>query len=155
MTTEVVDSKQPSDEKKKSKKHKHAQKEGDKAEKLRDKIQQLLRKQWESRLQLVDAKVEPQIPLETYVTIVEFTILPKEILMLNVSFFRKTEMTEGRGSSLSVSSASEEDDLFYKRRRMSSNSSSSSSARKSKIILRKARLQLNQKLLKQLRHPSR
>lgn len=74
---------------------------------------------------------------------------------LTLSIFSKIECQEGRGSSLSASSSSEEDDLFYKRRRMNSNSSSSSSARKSKIILRKARLQLNQKLLKQLRQPSR
>ena len=72
------------------------------------------------------------------------------------SFFSKTETQEDRGSSMSVSSSSaSEEDRFYKRRRMNSNSSSSSSARKSKIILRKARLQLNQRLLKQLRQPSR
>lgn len=69
MTAEVVDSKLATDEKKKSKKHRSSHKDGDKAEKLRDKIQQLLRKQWESRLQLVDVKAEPRLPLETYVTL--------------------------------------------------------------------------------------
>ena len=64
MTTEVADSKQATDEKKKAKKNRSPSKDRDKAEKLRDKIQQLLRKQWESRLQLVDPKPEPQVPLE-------------------------------------------------------------------------------------------
>lgn len=64
MTTEVTDSKQAADEKKKSRRSKSPSGEGDKAEKLRDKIQQLLRKQWESRLQLVDVKNEPRVPLE-------------------------------------------------------------------------------------------
>ncbi len=65
MTTEVADNKQAADEKKKAKKNQSPNRDGDKAEKLREKIQQLLRKQWESRLQLVvDPKPQPQAPLE-------------------------------------------------------------------------------------------
>lgn len=56
---------------------------------------------------------------------------------------------------MSASSLSEDDGVHSKRPRISVNTTCSSSARKSKIILRKARLQLNQKLLKQLRQPSR
>lgn len=66
MTTEVNDSKQATVEKKKSRKSKSPSSDADKAEKLREKIQQLLRKQWESRLQLVDVKPALPIPLERY-----------------------------------------------------------------------------------------
>jgi hypothetical protein len=51
MTTEVADQKQKSDEHKKKQSLRD-----DKEGKLREKIQQLLRSQWESRLQLVDGK---------------------------------------------------------------------------------------------------
>ena len=51
MTTEVVDQKQKRDEHKKKRSLRD-----DKEGKLREKIQQLLRSQWESRLQLVDGK---------------------------------------------------------------------------------------------------
>lgn len=64
MTNDVVDPKQAAVEKKKSRRKRSPCGEVDKAEKLRDKIQQLLRKQWESRLQLVDVKTETQVPLE-------------------------------------------------------------------------------------------
>ena len=68
----------------------------------------------------------------------------------------ESRVSSSMSASTTSSSASSEDDvLFYKRRRMNSHSSTSSSARKSKSILRKARLQLNHKLLKQLRQPSR
>lgn len=56
---------------------------------------------------------------------------------------------------MSASSFSEDDVVYNKRPRINVNTTCSSTARKSKIILRKARLQLNQKLLKQLRQPSR
>lgn len=66
MTTEVADSKPIVHVEKKKKKHrKHrSPSSGDKEGKLRDKIQQLLRSQWESRLQLVDAKPDPVITPE-------------------------------------------------------------------------------------------
>jgi hypothetical protein len=51
MTTEVADQKQKRDEHKKKQSLRD-----DKEGKLREKIQQLLRSQWESRLQLVDGK---------------------------------------------------------------------------------------------------
>jgi hypothetical protein len=66
MTTEVVDPKLATVEKKKNRRKRSPSGEVDKAEKLRDKIQQLLRKQWESRLQLVDVKTETAVPLERY-----------------------------------------------------------------------------------------
>lgn len=64
MTNDIVDPKQAAVERKKSRRKRSPSGEEDKAKKLRDKIQQLLRKQWESRLQLVDAKPETQVPLE-------------------------------------------------------------------------------------------
>lgn len=61
MTTGAAE-KQAPEEKKKHRKHHRLQENGDKAEKLTDKIQQLLRKQWESRLQMVEPKPEPPPP---------------------------------------------------------------------------------------------
>ena len=54
-----------------------------------------------------------------------------------------------------TASSSEEDRIFCKTRRLGCAHGSSSNSIKSKTILRKARLQLNQKLLKQLRQPAR
>ncbi len=124
----------------------------DKEMKLRGKIQQLLRSQWESRLQLVDPKPDPVIPPARF-TVFILLKLPQSSWTFNLC---RVESRQSMKSSLSSASSSEEESLFCKRRKLNSNSSSSSSsARKSKIILRKARLQLNQRLLKQLRHPAR
>jgi hypothetical protein len=54
-----------------------------------------------------------------------------------------------------TASSSEEDRIFCKTRRLGCAHASNSNTIKSKTILRKARLQLNQKLLKQLRQPAR
>ena len=68
MTTEGgSDPKQPQApaekrEKKKHRRNKSPSGDGDKEVKLREKIQQLLRSQWESRLQLVDVKSDPVPP---------------------------------------------------------------------------------------------
>ena len=64
MTTE--DQRQASEERRKHKKNRSPSSGTDKEGKLREKIQQLLRSQWESRLQLVDVKQEapPPLPFE-------------------------------------------------------------------------------------------
>lgn len=61
MTTGAAE-RQASEERKKHRKHQKSQENGEKSEKLADKIQQLLRKQWESRLQMVEPKPEPPPP---------------------------------------------------------------------------------------------
>jgi hypothetical protein len=66
MTTE--DQRQASEERRKKHKKNRSPSSGtDKEGKLREKIQQLLRSQWESRLQLVDVKPDappPPLPFE-------------------------------------------------------------------------------------------
>ena len=65
MTTE--DQRQASEERKKHKKSRSPSSGTDKEGKLREKIQQLLRSQWESRLQLVDAPpAPPPVPLVSF-----------------------------------------------------------------------------------------
>lgn len=65
MTTEVVEKIGIPDVKKKKKKkkmeHENPSNDKDKEGKLRERIQQLLRSQWESRLQLVDSKSDPPL----------------------------------------------------------------------------------------------
>jgi len=63
MTTDLVDQKLAAEEKIK---HRRSASEKSKEGKLREKIQQLLRSQWESRLQLVDGKVDGNTSFERY-----------------------------------------------------------------------------------------
>ena len=62
MATDMVDQKWAAEEKMK---HRRSGAEKSKEGKLREKIQQLLRSQWESRLQLVDGKVDGKVDMKT------------------------------------------------------------------------------------------